>query len=260
LSAQYMAPTFMVHLRVLLLFPLLHHCVARRSIRIDGSHHDTLQQDHTLAKSVGVSAEAREALIPGGLGKGVFDRAGQQAGDLREGSKQNGQSFERRQPHLTAPWVLFGPRRANVALRDISGDRKGSRKSRQKAMETAQAAEAKKAAEAAEAARIAEAKKAEEAAKAAEAKVVAEAAEAARIAEAKVAEEAAKAAEATRAAEAAEAARIAEAKKAAEAAIAAEAKRVAEAAEAARIAEAKKAEEAAKAAPPPKGFTWGGTH
>jgi len=278
-----MAPTFMVHLRVLLLFPSLHHSVARRSIHIDGSHHDTQQQDHTLAKSVEVSAVAREALTPGGFGKGVFNSADQPAGALRKGSKQNGQRVDRLEPHVTAPWLRFGPRRANVALQGISGDRKGSRRSRKKAEETAKAAEAKRAAEAAEGARIAEAKNAEEAAKAAEAKRAAEAAQAARIAEAKKAKEAAEAAWRKRIAERAEVIRIADAKKAEEAAKVAEAKRAAEAAEATRIAEAKKAEEAAKAAeakraaeaaeaariaklreaftpPPSEGFTWGGTY
>jgi len=108
-SAKYFAFAFMIRLRslVLSLFVLLGG--ARRSIRIVDSHHDAKQQNNILASNLEVSAEARETLIPGGFGTGVFRRTGPQASALRADS------------HLVTPWFRFGKHRAKVALQATSG-------------------------------------------------------------------------------------------------------------------------------------------
>jgi hypothetical protein len=55
----------MMHLRNLVLVLLLFPFGARRSIRIDGSHYGAQQQNNMLTNGLDVSAESREALIPG---------------------------------------------------------------------------------------------------------------------------------------------------------------------------------------------------
>jgi len=85
----------MLHLRSLFLFLLFLSGAARRNIRIIDSHHGAQQQNSTLANSLEVSAEAREALIPGGVGERVARRVGPQAGLFR-----------------------FGPHHAKVALQE----------------------------------------------------------------------------------------------------------------------------------------------
>jgi len=94
-------------LRSLVLFLFFLTGGARRSIRIDESHHSAQHQSNTLANGLEVSSETRETLIPGG----VFLPAGPQAG--------------RDQAHLelhrVAPWLRFGPRHTKVALQ-AAGD------------------------------------------------------------------------------------------------------------------------------------------
>jgi len=118
------------------LFLLLLPGGARRSIRIDDSHHSARQQSNTLADGFEVSVEAREAFIPKGFGTGISGHAGPQAGALRVGFKQIGQPAGHRRgpevplwpafhqgdsPGRSAPWLLFGPRRAKVALQAGTG-------------------------------------------------------------------------------------------------------------------------------------------
>jgi len=55
----------MVQSRGLVLFLLCLPGGARRSMRVDDSFRDAEQQSHTLASGLGVSADAREALVPG---------------------------------------------------------------------------------------------------------------------------------------------------------------------------------------------------
>jgi len=65
-------------LRGLVLFLLCLAGGARRSMRINDSHQDEQQQNNTRANGLEVSAEAREALIPGGFVTGTSRRAGPQ--------------------------------------------------------------------------------------------------------------------------------------------------------------------------------------
>jgi len=94
----------MMSLRGVLLFLFFHLGGARRSISILNFQHDAQQQNNTLANGLNVSAEAREALNPGGFRTGVLQRAG-------------AVHFE---PHRAAPLPRFGPRRAKVALQAAS--------------------------------------------------------------------------------------------------------------------------------------------
>jgi len=105
--------------RVLFLFFL--PVGACRSIRIDDSGDDAQQQDDTLINRFQVSAEAREAYIPGGFGTRISRRAGPQAGAWREGSKQDGRRVAHLEPDRGAPLFLFGPGRTKVALQAASG-------------------------------------------------------------------------------------------------------------------------------------------
>jgi len=93
----------MMHLRGLVLFLFVLLGGARRSIRIDDSHHDA-QQQHTRANGLGASAVAREALIPVGLRTQVSRLAGPHAVALREGLRS-------------------GPRRGKVVLRAVVDDK-----------------------------------------------------------------------------------------------------------------------------------------
>jgi len=61
---------FVMHLRGLVLFTLFLLSAARRSMRMDDSHQDV------LIKALQVSAEAREALLPDGFGKGLLRERG----------------------------------------------------------------------------------------------------------------------------------------------------------------------------------------
>jgi len=65
----------MMHLRGLVFLLLCLSGGARRSIRIDDSHQHAQQRNDLLAKGLEVSAEMREALIPGTLKTGGFRRA-----------------------------------------------------------------------------------------------------------------------------------------------------------------------------------------
>jgi len=115
----------MIHGCSLVLFLLFLSGGARRSIRIDGSHHNAQQQSNTLANGVKVSAEVWEALIPRGFGTGVFRRRGMQAGALIEGSKQAGLRVVHLEPHRAAPRFPSGPYRAKVALQARGGPEEG---------------------------------------------------------------------------------------------------------------------------------------
>jgi len=112
---QVLAPRFMMRLRGLALLLLFLPGDARRRIRIDDS------RDHAQQ----VSAEARDALIPGGLWASVSRRVGPQAGALREGSKHYGRRVGQIEPPskmvgVREPWFRSGPRRAEVALQVAS--------------------------------------------------------------------------------------------------------------------------------------------
>jgi len=75
----------MMHLRGLVLFLLCLAGGARRSMRINDSHQDEQQQNNTRANGLEVSAEAREALIPGGFVTGTSRRAGPQTDASKAG-------------------------------------------------------------------------------------------------------------------------------------------------------------------------------
>jgi len=91
----------MMHLRGLVLVLLFLPGFARRSIRLGGSHYDAQQRNNMLANGLEVSAQkAKQTLIPGGAGTGVFRRAGP-----KEGASE---------PNLVAPWFRFGPHRTEV--------------------------------------------------------------------------------------------------------------------------------------------------
>jgi len=110
-----------MHLRCLAFLLLFLPGGARRSLRIDNSHHSKQQQNSTLANSLDVSAELQETLIPGGFGTGMSRRVGQRAGALSEWSKQHGRFAGHFGPHRASLWLRSGPRRTNVALRAASG-------------------------------------------------------------------------------------------------------------------------------------------
>jgi len=110
-----------MHMRSLVLFLLFLPDDARRSIRTFESYHGAQQQNSILANSLGVSAEAREAFLPGAFGKGIFRRASPQAGALRKGFKQVGQHRGQLEPHRVSPRLRFAPRRANVGLQAGGG-------------------------------------------------------------------------------------------------------------------------------------------
>jgi len=110
-----------MHLCSLVLFPFFFPSGARRTIRVDDSHHDVRQQNSTLVNGLEVSAEAREALIPGGSWT-LFSRyAAPQPGALRKGSKQDDRRDGQLEPDRAAPWFGSGPHRAKVVLQTASG-------------------------------------------------------------------------------------------------------------------------------------------
>jgi len=90
----------MMHLRDLGLLLLSLPGGARRIIHIDDSHYDAHQRRNALGNGLEVSAEAREALIPGRLGMGA----------LRDGFRRGGWRAGR-----------FGPRHAEAALQGAGG-------------------------------------------------------------------------------------------------------------------------------------------
>jgi len=98
----------MPFLRGLGLFLLFLSGGGRRTIRIGDSHHNEQhKQKNTLANGLQLSAEAQEALIPGGFGTRVLSHASPQTADL--------------EPHRAAPSFRFGPGRAKVALQGARG-------------------------------------------------------------------------------------------------------------------------------------------
>jgi len=140
---------FIVYLRGLVLLTFFVPGAARRSIRIDHSANDAQQQHNTLTKALEVSAEAREALLPGGFGTALFRRWSPQAGALLaahelgpqlhaphgqplsmryvgQGSRlppqrspvleQYGGRVGHLEPHRAAPWLHARPRHPAVAL------------------------------------------------------------------------------------------------------------------------------------------------
>jgi len=97
-----------MHLRGLVLFLLVLPGGARRSIRINDSHHDAQQQNNTLANGLEVSAEARGAFTPGSFRTHIFPRAGPQTGALREGATQDNRGGGHFEPHRVAPLKMVG--------------------------------------------------------------------------------------------------------------------------------------------------------
>jgi len=114
----------MMHFRGLVLFLFCLRGCARRRTRIDESHQDVQQQNSRTATGFEVSAEAQEALIPGGLRTGIFRRAGPQTEDLKDKPKQYGWSDEHPELDHVVPWFRFGWRRANVNPLVSSSDMK----------------------------------------------------------------------------------------------------------------------------------------
>jgi len=94
----------MIHSRSLVFFILFLPGVARRSIQLGDTFHDSHQQTNTVAKSRGVSVDAREALLPWGLGE-LYRRQGPQAGALRA---ENRQGPQLRAPRGEIPSMLAG--------------------------------------------------------------------------------------------------------------------------------------------------------
>jgi len=92
----------MMHLRGVILLTVFSLGVARRSIRIDRSRHDAQRENNSITEALEMSAETREALLPGGFGKAPFCAQGAPCS---------------RQP--------FGARRATVALHAASGPEEG---------------------------------------------------------------------------------------------------------------------------------------
>jgi len=131
---------FIMCLRGLVLFTLFVPGAARRSIRIDHSAHDAQQRNNALTKALEVSAEAREALLPGGFGTALLRRRAPQAGALPttheqgpqvhaphgQGSRlppqgspvleQYGRRAGHLEPHRAAPWLHARQRHPAVAL------------------------------------------------------------------------------------------------------------------------------------------------
>jgi len=103
-----------MHLRGLVLLLLYLAAGARRSTRINDSHQDVRQESNLTAGGLEVSAETREALIPGGIRTGVFRPAGPSTGALSK--------------HHVAPSIRLGPRRA----KDMKSNEKLAIKSNEK--------------------------------------------------------------------------------------------------------------------------------
>jgi len=91
--AKYPADSFKMHWRSLVLFSLFACGGARRSIRIDDSHHDL--KSNARANGRRTSAEAREALIPSLIRAGVSRPAG-----VREGVEHAGRRAGRPAPQM----------------------------------------------------------------------------------------------------------------------------------------------------------------
>jgi len=112
----------MTHWRGLVLLTLLLCGTARRSIRIDDSHHDAQQQTKIRITALEVSAQAREALNPNDFINALSTHQRPRAGVLRAAHGQVPRlTSPRGQPRPTrfggpAAWRPFGPRRAIVAL------------------------------------------------------------------------------------------------------------------------------------------------
>jgi len=107
----------MVRLSYCVVFLLFLPAGARRSIRIDGSHHDAKQQNNMLANGLEVSAqEAKEEFNPFRLGMGVFHRGGPAAGVLREGSQQDDLRVAHDVAHRAALRSWFHPHRTKVDM------------------------------------------------------------------------------------------------------------------------------------------------
>jgi len=106
--AKYPADSFKMHWRSLVLFSLFACGGARRSIRIDDSHHDL--KSNARANGRRTSAEAREALIPSLIRAGVS----RPVGGIREGVQHVGRRAGRPESRRVAPWSHF-VRRAEVA-------------------------------------------------------------------------------------------------------------------------------------------------
>jgi len=109
-----------IQLRSFRLFLLFLPGGARRSIRIDDSHRDAQQQNGTLTNGIEVSADVREALLPGKVRTTDFHRAGPLEGTLRGGSKQDGWTTGHSEPPRAAPWFRSSRHRANVGLQESS--------------------------------------------------------------------------------------------------------------------------------------------
>jgi len=98
----------MMHLRGLVLLPLFLLGGARRTIHIGDFRHSSQQQNNKLANGLAVSAESREALVPGVSGMGLFRRVDPRASASRDVSRPNCRRASHLGPHHVA--------RAKVAL------------------------------------------------------------------------------------------------------------------------------------------------
>jgi len=137
----------MVHLGELVLFTLVLPGSARRNIHVGGSHHDAQDQTHTRAETIMVSADAREALLPGSL-TGLLSRRGPPAGALHPAGGHAASGREK--SHLVQEaWRSTEPQ-MGASVRELR-DRVGSVKNTKKitsAMKLVAAAKVRRAQEA----------------------------------------------------------------------------------------------------------------
>jgi len=109
-----------MHLRGLVLLLFFLPGRTRRTVRVHGFHNDAQLHDNILANGIGVSAEARWALIPRGFGARVFHRAGRRAGVSRQMFTKDGRHGGHTQPRRVAPLFRFSPPRAKVGFQQAN--------------------------------------------------------------------------------------------------------------------------------------------
>jgi len=116
---QAFVPTLIMHFRCLVLFLFFCPGGARRSIRIDNSL-DNVQQGDTFANRLEVSAEAREALIPGGFRARNFYRTHKRA-HKRADVTLDGSSGNVDAPSWVLPTFAFATLAFPATLLALSG-------------------------------------------------------------------------------------------------------------------------------------------
>jgi len=138
-------PTFLMHLCGLVLLTLFLLGTSRRSFRIDDSYYNAQHGSESVTKAFKMTTETRDKLIPGGFGKGLFPRRGQQAGALLARPQLHAHIPQLvpqlRDPHGQPTSVHFrglgalrpfAPRRATAALSALGPDGQSYDKQRAK--------------------------------------------------------------------------------------------------------------------------------